>query len=383
VEQEATNVREFLISNFENVWNDKMVGVIYDTCLHNIKVHRALGSLEYGRDELISRTISFLAAFPDTKMTIEETVEHPGNVESKASVRWTIEAHHIGAGRYGEPSGKPISVSGITICSVRDGRITEIWEEYDERTLFRRLEIDEQQFILNSIPEDELSGTAVSPPKPHGEVERTFGQAPPPVEAAAAMGLTTGPATAAEAEDKLDPVTELVSRCFHEIFNRRLIGKVDIYYDKNAVVTSASARTLEGRDQIKTDLLSRLAPFPDAGIFLDDIIYQSRGSGLYSVAVRWTITGTHRKEGIYGLPTNQYVTLTGISHFSIKKNMIESEWTEFGEFDLIRLIESRRYLDARKRAVEAARLERLEPIETEQEVSGEGPGREILDNTLS
>ncbi len=350
-----------------------MVGVLYDTCLHNIKVHRALGSLEYGREELTSRIISFLAAFPDTKMTIEETVVHACDVESKASVRWTIEAHHTGAGRYGEPIGKPISVSGITICSVRDGRITEMWEEWDERTLLIQLEIDEQQFILSSIPDDELSGTTFHPPQPHGEVERTFGQAPPPADATAA-GLTTGPTTAAEAEDKLDPVTELVSRCFHEIINRRLIGKVDTFYDKNAVVTSTAGRTIEGREQIKTDLLARLAPFPDAGIFIDDLIYQSKGSGFYTVAVRWTMPGTHRKEGIYGFPTNQHVTLTGISHFFIKKNMIEEEWTEFGEFDLVRLIETRRYLDTRKRAIETAQeegMERLEPIEPEQEASAQ------------
>ena len=344
MDQKATNIRQFLINIFENIWNEKMAGVLYDTCLHNIKVHRALGSLEYGREELISRTISFLAAFPDTKMTIDEAVAHEEGAESTASLRWTIEAHHTGAGRYGEPTGKPISVSGTTFFSVRDGRITEMWEEWDERSLLRQLEIDEQQFILFSIPNEERSGTPDAPPQPHGEVERTFGQAPPPDDPALS-------------DDQHDPVTELMRRCFHEIINRRLIGKVDTYYDKNAVVTSASGRSLEGREQIKTDLLSRLAPFPDAGIFIDDLFYQSRGSGLYSVAVRWTMTVTHRKEGIYGLPTNQHVTLTGISHFSVKKNMIEAEWTQFGEFDLVSLIETGRYLDAQKRAAEAARLE--------------------------
>ncbi len=58
----------------------------------------------------------------------------------------------------------------------------------------------------------------------------------------------------------------------------------------------------------------------------------------YLAAVRWSMQGSHRGNGIYGQPTGRPVMLWGISQQHIVAGLIQAEWTLFNEFALIRQI---------------------------------------------
>ena len=57
-----------------------------------------------------------------------------------------------------------------------------------------------------------------------------------------------------------------------------------------------------------------LAMFPDAAHRVDDLYWMGNDRDGYTVAVRWTLDGTHRGHGPYGPPTGRRVRQWGLTH---------------------------------------------------------------------
>jgi predicted ester cyclase len=77
------------------------------------------------------------AAFPDFHFQIEDLVAQGDTV----AVRLTFTGTMTGAFNGDQPTGKHMSVSEQIFCHVKDGRITDIWEDYDELGMRRQLGI--------------------------------------------------------------------------------------------------------------------------------------------------------------------------------------------------------------------------------------------------
>ena len=60
------------------------------------------------------------------------------------AVRWTLDGHHDGPGRLGEPTGKRLTLMGMTHAVVRGSRIIEEWTVFDELSLLVQLELPSQ-----------------------------------------------------------------------------------------------------------------------------------------------------------------------------------------------------------------------------------------------
>jgi steroid delta-isomerase-like uncharacterized protein len=65
-------------------------------------------------------------AFPDLAVTVDLLVAHG----DRAAVRWTSRGHHLGPILGVAPSGRYVTVSGITVLAVRGGRIAESWQQW-------------------------------------------------------------------------------------------------------------------------------------------------------------------------------------------------------------------------------------------------------------
>ena len=55
----------------------------------------------------------------------------------------------------------------------------------------------------------------------------------------------------------------------------------------------------------------------------------------YEVALRWSMVGTHRGYGVYGLPTGRRVHLWGITQDIVKGGIIQEEGMLFNEFHVL------------------------------------------------
>lgn len=73
-------------------------------------------------------------AFPDTVVTIDFQVAE----DDLVATRWHFEGTHTGPG-YGDPTGRHVSVDGVHIHRIRDGKIVEVWAHGDYVTFMRHL----------------------------------------------------------------------------------------------------------------------------------------------------------------------------------------------------------------------------------------------------
>ncbi len=366
-------IRDFIKETFTDIWTGKLLGTVYERYRHNVTVYSGLGKMEYGRDRLVEKIISFLAEFPDTEITVEDCITSgERSTAGKVFCRWTLRAHHTGEGIYGPPAGNPVEITGITCCTVKDRRITEQWDEWDRLSLLRQLGIDEKECIYSRLeqgggcidpPGAPSPGPAVlcfpAPPDPvsrvWGEVERLSGQAAPPRPGDSAAGAAAGSSASAAGPEAF------IRSLYQHLWNLRNVGKVDAYYGEDAAVQCASGRKLSGRDELKVYILSMLAPFPDAAVFIDDVFIGGGQPGgrkadressdgptagkSFRAAVRWSLAGTHRKHGRYGPPTGISCRITCLTMLTVKNGRVAEEWTEFDEIELLRELERKRLRD--------------------------------------
>ena len=92
-----------------------------------------------GRGELKSFVLSLLAMFPDLAVSVDD-VYWMGNDRDGylVSVRWSALGTHRGFGVYGAPTGRRVSIWGISQHRIAGGRIAEEW------TLFNEFEVLQQ-----------------------------------------------------------------------------------------------------------------------------------------------------------------------------------------------------------------------------------------------
>lgn len=77
----------------------------------------------------------FHAAFPDMKITVEEMVAEGDEVCARVTTRGT----HRGA-FFGVPAtGKPVTVPGLTMVRIADGRIMDSWVKNDVAGLMNQI----------------------------------------------------------------------------------------------------------------------------------------------------------------------------------------------------------------------------------------------------
>ncbi len=317
------DIVDYIHRSTHQIWDEKFIGKIYDYYLPRSIVHTSDGDI-YGRDQVIRLTTIRQAAFPDTRDYIEDVI-WSGDEEAgwKTSMRWTYMGTNTGYSVYGPPTGRKVAVRGVAVCHVRANQVCEEWVAYNERSLLRQLGLDEREVMAKFARSGWSNGNAGAPETPtRGEVENVVAQATP---------TPVPPPT----RDGFD-VEYFVRRAYHEIWNWRYIGKIDEYFIRNHLCHASSDREIYGLGDYKQDILSRLAAFPDGALQVDEVIALGDDAGGYRVSVRWTFMGTHLGPGVYGEPTGKRVSFFGVSQHHIRDGRFVEEFTEFGEFSLIK-----------------------------------------------
>jgi steroid delta-isomerase-like uncharacterized protein len=88
-----------------------------------------------GREELKAELAGDAAAFSDLRYTIEDMVAEGDRVVS----RWTARGTHTGSLLNIPPTGKLVTVTGISIDRLVNGRVVEGWTEFDSLGMLQQL----------------------------------------------------------------------------------------------------------------------------------------------------------------------------------------------------------------------------------------------------
>jgi steroid delta-isomerase-like uncharacterized protein len=121
---------------YEDVWNKRKLEAVSDlfSPSHALRDNNSSGS-SVGPEAYRIQVAMYLAAFPDLRFAIEDTVAE----KDKLVTSWTITGTHKGEFLGVRPTNKKITIEGITIHYLANGKIIDSNVSWDALGLMRQL----------------------------------------------------------------------------------------------------------------------------------------------------------------------------------------------------------------------------------------------------
>jgi len=122
---------------FEGVINDGNLDLA-DEFLASDYVDHAPLTAEVPGPEGFKRRIQLLQRSFAIRIAIEDMTAE----EDRVAFRWTISGKHVGEFSGAAPTGRNVTLTGLNLERIADGRIIEHWSEYDRLGLMDQVAAD-------------------------------------------------------------------------------------------------------------------------------------------------------------------------------------------------------------------------------------------------
>lgn len=137
---ETFEPENFIQRAIHEVWNWRLLNKVPDYYSETIKFEGASMRRNSGHNDYQAYVLSILSPFPDLRIV----PEHFSTVGDEASgyrtaTRWRMRGTHTGYGIYGEPTGQPIEILGISHHLIENGKIQQEWTLFDEFELLKQI----------------------------------------------------------------------------------------------------------------------------------------------------------------------------------------------------------------------------------------------------
>ena len=115
---------------FDEIWNERRTDTIEEFLGPESVGHLPGGDMT-GAEPFKQLHAEFLAAFPDLKVEVEDSISDGDNVV----VRWRAAGTHDGDGLGFEATHQSVSFRGITWFRIKDGKFVEGWDSWNQEAL--------------------------------------------------------------------------------------------------------------------------------------------------------------------------------------------------------------------------------------------------------
>ncbi len=122
------------VNMFYEVYNDHKMDLWEKALTENYQAH-VNGQLIPNRGVGKGFVEAIHTAFPNLKYTLDDTIIN----NDKVVTRWTAVGTHTGDFFGMPPTNKNVTMLGITIFLIRDGKIGELWDVWDQNGLMQQL----------------------------------------------------------------------------------------------------------------------------------------------------------------------------------------------------------------------------------------------------
>jgi predicted ester cyclase len=314
--EEFADIVDYIFKITHRIWAERGVGRIYDHYDHACLVMTA-SDITRSVEDVVAGTLGMMQAFPDRESRFLNVAWSGDDRAGYYTSHLGFSAMtNLGPSAFGAATGRRVRILHCADCISRDGRINTEWLVRDNGALVRQLGLDPADLAREQAARDAAAGRV---PWHIGAPQRAPGQALP------------GPLDRPRAtpEDRF-------AHLLHDVFNRRRLDRLAEAVRADAVLHSAPGREFVGLDGIAQAFIGLLAPFPDALFALDHFTAADETDGLI-VAVRWSLRGHHRGEGMFGRPTGRPMHMLGMTHFRLdEEERVAEAWMLFDEVAVLR-----------------------------------------------
>lgn len=120
---------------FEEVWNQGNVAVVDELNDEHVVAYNPPFPPLQGSAALKQFVLMYRSALPDLHLTIEEQIAQGDTV----AARWTARGTHQGDLMGIPPTGKQLTVTGMTFSRAANGKFVEIWINFDALGMLQQL----------------------------------------------------------------------------------------------------------------------------------------------------------------------------------------------------------------------------------------------------
>jgi steroid delta-isomerase-like uncharacterized protein len=130
-----SDTNKAVVRRLIEAFNAGDLSVIDELVASNYVYREPMIGERHGRQGSKDITNTYRTGFPDAKMTIDEQIA----VGDTVVTRWTGTGTHTGPLLGLPPTGRRVTVTGIRISHLRDGKVIEDFENYDTLGMMRQL----------------------------------------------------------------------------------------------------------------------------------------------------------------------------------------------------------------------------------------------------
>ncbi len=309
---------DYIIRCTHRIWEEKNVGLCRSHYGADCMVHTLAGPT-IGAETVVQNTINALAACPDRKVIGEDVIwsaDDDGRLYS--SHRIMSRSTHAGDDALlGPATMLPAGVMTIADCACLENRIVEEWLVRDNLRAVWQVGGD-PWVVARTQAEADLAGdqsrhawraAAIARTRDEGDVAIPAGH---PAQGPAAMLAT------AWREDNFGAAAQALSSC------------VELRWPSN--------RNGYGRGYWIGCLTQMRGSLHDVAWRLEHVAARPLPQGDVAVALRWSLTGRHTGNGVWGPASGRELYILACSHYRMRAGKIVEDATVFDELAILRQI---------------------------------------------
>ena len=124
---------------FDEVWNNKNEAAIDEMLADNVIGYGLSdpegGDIITGPESFKRLHRAFVAAYPDIRVTVEDTVVEGDKIAARCRVSGTHQGEGVGV----TPTGSPVEFTGMVIIRVENDKIVESWNQFDFMQMYTQI----------------------------------------------------------------------------------------------------------------------------------------------------------------------------------------------------------------------------------------------------
>ena len=129
-----------VVKGLTRLWHAKETAAIRDIYFHGAALHAPGGAVLYGHSDIDTFAIGYLASFPDAVYKVESAlINRDAELPVRIALRWSLTGTHSGFGHFGEPTGAPVYVMGMSHLNLTAGRIATEFMVTDEVAIWKQI----------------------------------------------------------------------------------------------------------------------------------------------------------------------------------------------------------------------------------------------------
>jgi predicted ester cyclase len=324
-EQTYQNIIDYIVRITHRIWEDRDVEYIDATYSDNSRVYDDYG-LQLGNKKIIADTHHTTGAFSNIQLIADEVV-WAGNddIGFHTSHRTIIRGLNDGDSKYGPATGINVDVLVIANCVTLENEIFLEHVLYNNSSLLQQLGFKLDQMAAQMVQ---------SAPAGWPRSATTWGDLRTATSPAKYLSVSS-PAAGFD-------VDKFVRDNFDKVWNRGDYRSIPDSYAANFVFQGPTDRAFSGVAAYGDYLKSIRSMFPDLKLQVDEVYWMGNDREGYLTSERWSATGTHKGDGLYGEPGGCEVQIWGITQHKIINGRIVNEWMLLNELDLMMQIAAAR-----------------------------------------